>query len=78
MLFEGAEGQGIGYEAAIAIRRYVFRDLGWDTAVSYIDQDNTRSIRLAERLGAVLDTEAARPAPKDLVYRHSRTEGLAA
>lgn len=53
-----AEGQGIAFEAATAARDYVFNTLGWDTAVSYIDASNTRSIALAERLGAVIDTDA--------------------
>lgn len=66
-----AEGKGIAFEAATAARSHVFNALGWDTAVSYIAFENTRSIALAERLGAVLDTDAATPndAPCH-VYRH--------
>lgn len=76
-----AEGQGIGYEASVAARAYAYGSLGWTTAVSYIDPDNARSIRLAERLGAVRDPEAAVP-PNDtpetcLVYRHPAPEQLA-
>jgi RimJ/RimL family protein N-acetyltransferase len=65
-----AEGQGLAFEAASAARDHAFRDLGWNTAVSYIDPANARSIALAERLGAVLDTTAPRPDPADIVYRH--------
>ena len=69
-----AEGRGYAFEAAAAIRDHVFRDLGWTTAVSYIDPANTRSIALAERLGAVRDPAAAKPGEDTLVYRHSQSE----
>ena len=75
-----AEGKGIAYEAALAARDYAFNTLGWDTAVSYIDATNTRSIALAKRLGAVLDPNAATPAGTQddwgdtLVYRHQKPE----
>jgi RimJ/RimL family protein N-acetyltransferase len=66
-----AEGKGYAFEAGIATRDHAFRDLGWTTAVSYIDYGNTRSMVLAERMGAVRDDAALR-APGDdcLVYRH--------
>ena len=68
-----AEGKGYAFEAAAAARDHAFRDLGWDTAVSYIDPDNLRSIALAERLGAVRDDAAAHPGDDPcLVYRHPR------
>ncbi len=74
-----AEGQGYAYEAARAARDYAFGTLGWTTAVSYIDPENTRSIALAERLGAVRDPSAKVPHPEDpcLVYRHPAPEGRA-
>jgi RimJ/RimL family protein N-acetyltransferase len=55
------------------VRAHAFRDLGWTTAVSYIDPDNARSIALAERLGAVRDRGARQPVfdKPCLVYRHS-------
>lgn len=68
-----AEGKGYAHEAALAARAYAFDKLGWDTAVSYIDPRNARSIALAERLGATLDTGAIAPASDEiacLVYRH--------
>ena len=52
------EGTGLAFEAASAARDYAFETLGWDTAVSYIDAPNTRSIALAKRLGAVHDPDA--------------------
>lgn len=80
-----AEGKGFAFEAAKAARDHVFNDLGWDTAVSYIDASNTRSRALAERLGAVIDPDADYPGkgePGDedeepcFVYRHT-PEGAA-
>jgi RimJ/RimL family protein N-acetyltransferase len=44
-----AEGRGYAHEAARATLDHAFRALGWDTAVSYIDPANARSIALAER-----------------------------
>jgi RimJ/RimL family protein N-acetyltransferase len=67
-----AEGRGLAGDAAAAVRDHAFGALGWETAVSYIDPANARSIRLAERLGAVRDPGAAHPFGADpmLVYRH--------
>lgn len=67
-----AEGKGYAYEAATAARAHAFADLGWQTAVSYIDPDNASSIALALHLGAIMDP-AAPPPPFDkpvLVFRH--------
>lgn len=72
LVYAGAEGRGIACEAAEALKAWFFRHFADDSIVSYIDPDNTRSIRLAERLGAFRDDAAARPAPGDLVYRHPR------
>ena len=47
-----AEGQGYMTEAAHAVIAHAFHDLGWTTAVSYIDPNNIRSTALAQRLGA--------------------------
>lgn len=71
-----AEGRGVAFEAARAALAHAFEALGWETVVSYIEAGNARSIRLAERLGARLDPDAAAPSPREgrtlLVYRHSR------
>jgi RimJ/RimL family protein N-acetyltransferase len=69
----GAEGLGYAAEAATAARGHAFAALGWETAVSYIDAGNARSVALAERLGAVRDPAAACPGEEPcLVYRHPR------
>ena len=46
-----AEGRGLALEAALAARRHAYRTLNWPTAISMIDPGNTRSVRLAERMG---------------------------
>ncbi|MEM6390586.1 MAG: GNAT family N-acetyltransferase [Pseudomonadota bacterium] len=69
-LYDGFEGQGYATEAAgLAISWARGRLV---SLVSYIETGNTRSIALAERLGATPDDAAARPetAPDCLVYRH--------
>jgi RimJ/RimL family protein N-acetyltransferase len=79
VLSAAAEGTGLATEAARAAIADAYGRLGWNTVVSYIGPDNTRSIRLAEKLGAVLDPDAPQPKPDDpvLVYRHPRPEGAA-
>jgi RimJ/RimL family protein N-acetyltransferase len=70
-----AEGKGFAFEAASRARAYAFDVLGWDTAVSYIDCANTRSVALAHRLGAVEDRQAAMPGDTPChVFRHPRHE----
>ncbi len=70
MLYTAHLREGYAFEAARAARDWAFGRRGLKTLVSYIDPPNTRSIALAERLGAVRDDAAARPDPQDLVYRH--------
>ncbi len=77
LAFDGAEGEGIAYEAALAARAHDYETHGVSTLVSYVHRDNARSIRLAERLGAVVDPDAPSSDPEDLVYRHPAPEALA-
>ena len=76
LIWGGAEGRNIAYEAAIAAREYDYRVHGTRTLVSYIDKDNARSIRLAERLGARHDVDAEPLDAEGLVYRHPGPEAL--
>lgn len=74
---ETAQGKGYAFEAAQAARKHAYDVLGWNGAVSYVAPDNSRSIALAERLGAERDDSAATPefdAPC-LVYRHPAPAG---
>lgn len=71
MVLPEAEGRGIAFEAASALRDWAYATFGWTTLVSYIAPANARSIRLAERLGAWRDPDAPLPEDDDcLVYRH--------
>ncbi|MEL7150419.1 MAG: GNAT family N-acetyltransferase [Pseudomonadota bacterium] len=74
VMFDGAEGKGYAFEAAKAALSDARARLGWRDIVHYIAPENTRSITLAERLGAARDAEAATPKPDDpcLVYRQPR------
>ena len=71
-----AEGKGYAFEAVKRAREHAFETYGWETAVSYIDTGNTRSIALAERLGAVPVEGVEAPFGDEpcLVYRHPKPE----
>ena len=76
VFFPQAEGYGYASEAARAALTFAFESLGLQTLVSYIDTKNSRSIALAERLGARPDPTAAQPYPADVVYRHPAPAAL--
>ncbi|SHJ13198.1 GNAT family N-acetyltransferase [Wenxinia saemankumensis] len=71
VLYPAGRGRGAATEAAAALRDHVTADADLPGLVSYVDPRNTASIRLAQRLGAVRDDDAATPggAPT-LVFRH--------
>lgn len=50
-------GRGLALEAARAALTHAFGALRWERAISLIDPDNRRSIRLAERLGQRFERE---------------------
>ena len=67
------EGKGIAREAAIRARSYAYEALGWPEVASCISDGNSRSIRLAERMGARLDRRIPRAGrPDTLVYVHPK------
>jgi RimJ/RimL family protein N-acetyltransferase len=70
LVYEAAEGFGYATEAAAALRDWANQALGLTGLVSYIDLENRASIKVAERLGAILDPQALKQDPGDLVYRH--------
>jgi len=70
LVFPKVEGQGIAFEAATALRNWAQQAGAFRSLVSYVDPQNERSRRLAERLGATQDDTAAKPDPTDIVYRH--------
>ena len=76
LLLPGFERLGYATEAARAARGFAYGTLGWSTAVSYVDPDNTRSAAVARRLGCTPDPIAPRLDPGDLVFRHPAPEAL--
>jgi len=71
LLTEAAEGHGYASEATAAVHAYAFETLGFETLVSYVHRDNTRSAAIARRLGAVEDPDALpEGAEEDIVFRH--------
>lgn len=77
-----AEGRGFATEAVTAARDHAFSVLGMDRLASYIDPENARSRRLAERLGAVREGEVDgseawihRPVARKGVSPRVETEG---
>jgi RimJ/RimL family protein N-acetyltransferase len=78
-----AEGQGYATEAARALRDHAFRFLGMDRLVSYIDPENPRSARVAERLDAtrIADFDGAqvwlhRPVAQMASHTRAHTESI--
>ncbi len=76
-MMNGFEGKGYAFEAAEAARRWAYEARGWKTAISLIVPGNTRSIALAEKLGAwhERDFEHARFG-RCHIYRHPGPEDL--
>lgn len=78
VLYVGYEGKGLAAEAAIAARDWAYDTLGRTTLTSLIDAENTRSIRLAERLGARPDgTWTPEHGGAVMIWRHPGPEALA-
>jgi RimJ/RimL family protein N-acetyltransferase len=77
-LFDGFEGQGYAYEAAVAVRADYSARISDHPLVSNIDVTNTRSETLAKRLGATLERTQDDEKGHDHIYRHpTTTRGLA-
>lgn len=69
-----ARGKGYAAEAAAAARAHGLETLGMPALVSYIDQGNTASRRLAQRLGARFEGMYGTTGAEALceVWRHNR------
>lgn len=77
VVFEGFEGRGIAYEAALAARNWAYTDKGFTTLTSNIVPDNARSIALAERMGARFERAYENVhVGFDHLYRHPSPEAL--
>ena len=71
MIFPEHQQRGYGFEAAFRAIEFAYRDLGWQTAISVIVDENEPSIALAERLGAKREGEAEfKPYGVNPFYRH--------
>lgn len=70
LLYDGFEGHGYALEAALAMKDWAFAGLALPCLVSYCDPGNVRSIALARRLGGIVDADAPRQDPEDVVFRH--------
>ena len=75
-LYDGFEGRGIAYEAAVTVRNHAYQTLGWGPLISVIAPENDRSIRLAERLGATLERDdwVTPSGVRTVIYRHPALE----
>ena len=69
-LFEGFDGMGYAYEAAVAARSHAAESLGLPPLFSFIEATNARSTALALRLGAVPERQVDLDGVSLMVYRH--------
>lgn len=76
-VFDGAEGKGYAYEAALAARADYHARVSTHPLISMIAPGNARSIALAERLGARFERADPGIAKPFHVYRHPGPEGRA-
>ena len=77
-VFEDAEGRGVAFEASKASLDFAYNTLGWTTAISCVEPGNTRSIALAERLGAKREADFTTVDGLRLqVFRHTGPEARA-
>jgi len=77
--FEGFEGQGIAFEAALAVREHAYANMGFTTLTSNIIPGNDRSVKLAERLGAVHETTYDNiNMGTEMLFRHPGPDGVTA
>ncbi len=70
-------GRGLATEAARAAATHAFETLGWSHIISLIHPQNTRSIRVAERLGEVFSGVTEIHDIPHNVYRLARGAALA-
>lgn len=73
-IYEGYEGKGYAHQACIAARDYAARQYGMNPLMSYIDPANTRSVRLAERLGCTYERDVEVLGKPCQLWRHPLVE----
>ncbi len=72
-IYDGFEGQGFAFEAALAARAHVRANNGLGSLISMIDSDNTRSLALAKRLGASFESMGHIKGDACQIWRHPTT-----
>ena len=77
VVYEGYEGKGIAHEAATCVRDWAYNTLGFTTLTSNIVPGNTRSVALAERMGAWFERSYDNVhMGAEMLYRHPGPEGV--
>lgn len=75
-IYDPFEGRSIAYAATLMARDYSAAHFGLDGVMSYIDGANTRSIKLAERLGARFEKDVTVRDMPTQMWRHPKVGGL--
>lgn len=77
VVYKDFNRKGIAYEASVRMRQWAYDDLGMTTLSSHIVPDNTASVALATRLGAVYESTYTNPhMGEDQIFRHPSPEAL--
>ena len=77
VVYDGYEGKGIAHEAATCVRDWAYNTLGFTTLTSNIVPGNTRSVALAERMGAWFERSYDNVhMGAEMLYRHPGPEGV--
>lgn len=71
-LYEGFEGRGLAYEAAVAARNHAYSQMGFGPLISLVDRDNHASAKLARRLGAAPESEVNLRGEDLIIFRHPK------
>ena len=75
VVYPGFEGRSIAYEAAVTARQWAYDKLSMTTLTSNIIPGNTRSIKLAKRMGAKYERSYINPnMGEGMLYRHPGPE----
>lgn len=69
-IFDGFEGQGYAFEAALAARRHAQTVMGLGPVISMIHPENVRSRALAKRLGAAFEAMGEIDGQVCEIWRH--------
>lgn len=71
-IYEGFDGKGLAYEAAVAVRNHAYAEMGFGPLISLIAPDNHASAKLARRLGAEPESETVIRDEPCIIFRHPK------